>query len=72
MLDETAVKTERINDHGIGCNCGCGSQVQAPAAAEEKAASDEAIRARNKLVRAPRNAPGPDSPPPFSDHSGSL
>jgi hypothetical protein len=35
-------------------------------------ARDELVRARNKLVRARRSAPGPDGPPPFSDHSGSL
>ncbi|MGD1104768.1 MAG: DUF2934 domain-containing protein [Terriglobia bacterium] len=38
----------------------------------EQAARDELVRARNKLVRARRSAPGPDGPPPFSDHSGSL
>jgi len=38
----------------------------------EQAVRDEAVRARNKRVRAPRSAPGPGSPPPFSDHSGQL
>jgi hypothetical protein len=38
----------------------------------EQAARDEEVRARNKRVRASRNAPGPDGPPAFSDHSGSL
>ena len=38
----------------------------------EQAARDEEVRARNKRVRAPRSAPGPDSPPAFSDHSGQL
>ena len=38
----------------------------------EQAARDEVERARNKLVRAHRSAPGPDGAPPFSDHSGSL
>ena len=38
----------------------------------EQAARDELVRARNKLVRAHRSAPGPDGPPPFSDHSGTL
>jgi len=38
----------------------------------EQAARDEEVRARNKRVRAPRGAPGPDGPPAFSDHSGSL
>ncbi len=38
----------------------------------EQAARDELLRARNKLVRAHRSAPGPDGPPPFSDHSGTL
>jgi hypothetical protein len=77
MLEETAGRLEGHKEHGNGCQCGCGSQPKTPVAVEEKAASeqeasDELIRARNKKVRAPRNAPGPDSPPPFSDHSGSL
>ena len=38
----------------------------------EQAARDEEVRARNKRVRTPRSAPGPDGPPAFSDHSGSL
>ena len=38
----------------------------------EQAVRDEAVRTRNKSVRAPRSAPGPGSPPPFSDHSGQL
>ena len=38
----------------------------------EQAVRDEAVRARNKRVRAPRSAPGAGSPPPFADHSGQL
>ncbi|MGA2982288.1 MAG: hypothetical protein ABSG32_00655 [Terriglobia bacterium] len=77
MFEETAVQPQVHKEHGSGCQCGCGSKPQAPVAANEKAISeqaarDEEVRARNKRVRAPRNAPGPDSPPPFSDHSGSL
>jgi hypothetical protein len=75
MFEETTEQSGRHNEHGNGC--GCGSQPQTPAAADEKAASDQAardelVRARNKRVRAPNSAPGPDSAPPFSDHSGQL
>ena len=38
----------------------------------EQEARDKVVRARNKRVRAPRSAPGPDGPPAFSDHSGTL
>jgi hypothetical protein len=38
----------------------------------EQAIDDELVRARNIRVRAHRTAPGPEGPPPFSDHSGSL
>jgi hypothetical protein len=77
MIEETIDISERHSEHGSGCQCGCSSKPKAPAVVEEKAAneqpvSDEEIRARNKRVRAPRSAPGPDSPPPFSDHSGTL
>ena len=77
MIEETADISERHSEHDSGCQCGCGSQPKAPAVVDEKAAneqlvSDEEVRARNKRVRAPRSAPGPDSPPPFSDHSGTL
>ncbi len=75
MFKEAAGKSEGHPEHGSGCSCG--SQPQTPAGADEKAASeqaarDEVERARNKRVRAPRSAPGPESVPPFSDHSGSL
>jgi hypothetical protein len=75
MSVETTEKSGRHIEHDPGC--GCDSKPQAPVAiddqlASEQAARDEVERARNKRVRAPRNAPGPDSVPPFSDHSGSL
>ncbi len=75
MFEETTDQSVRHNEHGSGC--GCGSHPQTPAVADEKAASDQAardevVRARNKRVRAPNSTPGPDSAPPFSDHSGSL
>jgi hypothetical protein len=77
MFEETAGQSERHNEHGSECGCGCGAKPQAPVvvdetAASEQAARDEVVRARNKRVRTPRSAPGPGSPPPFSDHSGSL
>ena len=56
-------------EHGSGCQCGCGPKPQAPVVDDEKAAREEVERARNKRVRAPRSAPGPGGPPPFSDHS---
>jgi len=75
MFEETTEQSGVHNEHDPGC--GCGSKPQAPVAtddqlASEQAARDEVERARNKRVRAPRSAPGPDSVPPFSDHSGSL
>ena len=33
---------------------------------------DELVRARNKRVREPSHVIGPDSEPPFTDHSGQL
>jgi len=41
-------------------------------AVSEQLAREEVIRARNKRVRAPSTVPGPDSDPPFTDHSGAL
>ena len=75
MMEETAAQGHE--GHGSGCQCGCGSKSPTKVAVDEKAAKEqlareEAIRARNKSVRAPSTVPGPDSPPPFSDHSGSL
>jgi len=75
MIDETTQQAEPQPKHDAGC--GCGAQHTAPVAVDEKAAAEqaareEAVRARNKGVRAPRTAPGPGGPPPFSDHSGTL
>jgi hypothetical protein len=77
MFEETTEQSGRHSEHGSGCGCGCGSKPQTTVATDEKTASeqaarDEVERARNKRVRAPRSAPGPESVPPFSDHSGSL
>ena len=77
MFDETAEQSQLPSDDDSGRQGGCGSEHRTPVAADEKAASaqaarDEEERARNKRVRAPRSAPGPEGPPPFSDHSGSL
>jgi hypothetical protein len=77
MVEKTAKQVERHNEHETGCQCGCGSQPPAKVVVDkkpvaEKAAREEVVRARNKRVRAPRSAPGPDGPPAFSDHSGKL
>jgi hypothetical protein len=77
MTEETAGQSQGHEGHGSGCQCGCGSKPQTTVAKDEKAASeqlarDEVIRARNKKVRAPSTLPGPDSAPPFTDHSGAL
>jgi hypothetical protein len=77
MLEKTAGQPKQNQAHGGTCQCGCGSKPQTPVVIDEKAANEQALReeeerARNKRVRAPRTAPGPDAPPPFSDHSGSL
>ena len=78
MIEETIGQPERTQTHGTTCQCGCGGSkpqtrvVTDEKAASEQAARDEVIRARNKRVRAPSSAAGPDSPPPFSDHSGQL
>jgi len=75
MIEETTEQSGPHGEHGSGC--GCGSKPQASVAVDDKVASEQAAReeverARNKRVRAPRSAPGPESVPPFSDHSGSL
>jgi hypothetical protein len=77
MLEETIGQSARNHEHVGGCQCGRGPKPLTPVAVDEKAASEKAareevVRARNKRVRAPRGAPGPDGPPAFSDHSGSL
>jgi hypothetical protein len=65
--------------HGLWEARGCpsGSPLEDWLRAEEEmrseqAIDDEAVRARNKRVRAHRSAPEAGSPPPFSDHSGQL
>ena len=77
MPEEAAVKMQGGEGHATGCQCGCGSKPQTTVDIDEKAASEQlareaVIRARNKRVREPSHVPGPDSEPPFSDHSGQL
>ena len=77
MIEETAGHSEQPSDDDSGSRRGGGSEHRTSVpvnekAASKRAASDEVVRARNKRVRAPRSAPGPGAPPPFSDHSGSL
>ena len=77
MLEETARQSELPSDDDSASRTGRGPAGRTPVAAHEKAASeqaarDELVRARNKRVRAHRSAPGPDGPPAFSDHAGSL
>jgi hypothetical protein len=77
MTEEAAGQTQGREGHGSGCQCGCNSKPQNTVALDEKAASEqldreEVTRARNKRVRAPSTIPGPDSDPPFTDHSGAL
>ena len=84
MTDEITRQSKGIVAHGSGCQCGCGPKPQTTVAEDEKAASEklareevirareEVIRARNKRVREPSHVPGPDSDPPFTDHSGAL
>jgi hypothetical protein len=77
MTEETAGQSQGHEGHGSGCQCGCNSKPQATVPVDEKAvteqlAREEVIRARNKRVRAPSTVPGPDSDPPFTDHSGAL
>ena len=72
--EETALRANRLWAER-GCPIGSPEEDWFRAEEEirsEQEARDELVRARNKLVRAPRSAPGPDGPPPFSDHSGSL
>jgi hypothetical protein len=77
MTEETAGQTQTREGHGSECQCGCNSKPLAAVPVDEKAASEqlareEVIRARNKRVREPSHVPGPDSDPPFTDHSGAL
>jgi hypothetical protein len=77
MFEETEGKAQLPGEESSGSQCGCGSKHQTPVAvddkpASEQAVSDEWVRARNKRVRAPSNAPKTEVPPPFCDHSGQL
>jgi hypothetical protein len=77
MFEETAEQAQLPSEKGSESRRGCGSEHQTPVAVDDKAASeqvvrDEWVRARNKRVRAPRNAPKAEAPPPFCDHSGQL
>ena len=77
MVEELSEQSQLPSDDDSGSRTVRGPEKRTPVVVEEKAASeqvarDELIRARNKRVRAPRSAPGPDSAPPFSDHSGQL
>jgi len=77
MAEETTVQMQGGEGHATGCQCGCGSKPQNTVAIDEKAANEKlareaVIRARNKSVREPSHVIGPDSDPPFTDHSGQL
>ena len=77
MTEETAGQSKGTEGHASGCQCGCGTKPQATvaktrSAASERLAREEVIRARNKRVREPSHVHGPDSEPPFTDHSGQL
>jgi hypothetical protein len=72
--EERALRAHRIWEER-GCPIGSPQEDWFRAEEEirsEQGARDEEVRARNKRVRAPRSAPGPDGPPAFSDHSGQL
>jgi hypothetical protein len=77
MAEETTRESKGIVSHGNGCLCGCKTKPQATVTEDETAtterlAREEVIRARNKRVREPSHVHGPDSEPPFTDHSGQL
>ena len=77
MTEETTRLSEGTVGHAQGCQCGCGTKPQPAVPEDEKAtrerlAREEVIRARNKRVREPSHVIGPDSEPPFTDHSGQL
>jgi hypothetical protein len=77
MFEEKAGQAQLPSEQGSGSRSGCGSAHQTPVTldntpASEQAFRDESERARNKRVRAHRNAPKAEAPPPFSDHSGQL
>jgi len=72
--EEIALRAHRLWE-ARGCPIGSPEEDWLHAEEEirgEQADRDEVVRARNKRVRAGRSAPGPDGPPPFSDHSGQL
>ena len=77
MFEEKAGQAQLTSEEGNGSQSGSGSEHRTPVAVDDKAASEQAVhdeweRARNKRVRAHRNAPKAEGPPPFSDHSGQL
>ncbi len=77
MAEETTRGSKGIVSHGNGCQCGCKTKPQATVTEEETAtterlAREQEIRDRNKRVREPSHVQGPDSNPPFTDHSGVL
>ena len=74
MFEESSEQSQLAGDDASGSRTGRVPVNPTPVAVDEKAAAEQAIndewiRARNKRVRAPRRAPGPGGPPPFSNHS---
>ena len=77
MFEEKAGQAQLPSEQGSGSQSESGSELQTPATLDDTPASEQAVRnewerARNKRVRARRNAPNAEGPPPFSDHSGQL
>ena len=77
MFEEKAGPAQLPGEEGDGFRSECGSEHQTPVTIDDTPASEQAVhdeweRARNKRVRAHRNTPKADGPPPFSDHSGQL
>jgi hypothetical protein len=77
MVDKSKMQFTGTVGHSSDCQCGCNSQPQTNPRADEKAAkerlaAEEAIRARNKMVREPSHTHRQDSNPPFTNHSGDL
>jgi hypothetical protein len=77
MFEEKAGQAQLPSEQGSGSRSGSGSEHQTPVTLDETPASEQAVRDeweqdRNKRVRAHRNTPEAEAPPPFSDHSGQL